>query len=135
MIADQARMRRDLQPIRPGDEAAIELTLLTEHRAGLVEGRTRTINRLKSLLNRMFPALERALDMGTVGALVLLSGYQSPAAIRRTGKRRLATWLRNRKVRTPRPSRPRPWKPPSASTPLSPGRRPSRRWCTPWRRR
>ncbi|WP_442816656.1 IS110 family transposase [Streptomyces sp. NBC_01304] len=101
VIADQARMRRDLQPIRPGDEAAIELTLLTEHRAGLVEGRTRTINRLKSLLNRMFPALERALDMGTVGALVLLSGYQSPAAIRRTGKRRLATWLRNRKVRTP----------------------------------
>lgn len=36
--------------------------------------------------------------MGTVGALVLLTGYQSPAAIRRTGKRRLTTWLRNRKV-------------------------------------
>ncbi|MFF1605692.1 IS110 family transposase, partial [Streptomyces mirabilis] len=28
VIADQARMRRDLQPIRPADEAAIELRLL-----------------------------------------------------------------------------------------------------------
>ncbi|MFF3519045.1 IS110 family transposase [Streptomyces sp. NPDC002573] len=98
VIADQARMRRDLQPIRPGDEAAIELRLLTERRSDLVEDRTRTLNRLKSLLNSMFPALERALDMGRVGALVLLTGYQSPASIRRTGKRRLATWLRNRKV-------------------------------------
>ncbi|WP_143079112.1 IS110 family transposase, partial [Streptomyces monashensis] len=96
VIADQARMRRDLLPIRPGDEAAIELRLLTEHRSDLVEDRTRTLNRLKSLLNSMFPALERALDMGRVGSLVLLTGYQSPAAIRRAGKRRLTTWLRNR---------------------------------------
>lgn len=30
VIADQARVRRDLRPIRPGDEAAIELKLLTD---------------------------------------------------------------------------------------------------------
>ncbi len=36
VIADQARMRHDLQPIRPGDEATIELRLLTDHRVGLV---------------------------------------------------------------------------------------------------
>ncbi|MBT2401021.1 IS110 family transposase [Streptomyces sp. ISL-100] len=100
VIADQARMRRDLQPIRPGDEAAIELRLLTEHRSDLVADRTRTVNRLKSLLNGMFPALERALDLGTVGPLVLLTGYQTPAAVRRAGIRRLTTWLRNRKVRS-----------------------------------
>jgi hypothetical protein len=29
VIADQARMRRDLQPIRPSDEATLELRLLT----------------------------------------------------------------------------------------------------------
>ncbi|MET7356799.1 IS110 family transposase, partial [Streptomyces mirabilis] len=99
VIADQARMRRDLQPIRTGDEAAIELRLLTEHRVDLVADRTRTINRLRSLLTSMFPALERALDVGgTVGPLVLLSGYQTPAAIRRAGTSRLTTWLRNRKV-------------------------------------
>ncbi|MFF2519768.1 IS110 family transposase, partial [Streptomyces sp. NPDC058086] len=47
IIADQARMRRDLRPIRPGDEAAIELGLLTGHRTDLVAERTRTINRLR----------------------------------------------------------------------------------------
>ena len=99
VIADQARMRRDLQPIRPDDDATVELRLLTERRVDLVAERTRTINRLRSLLTSMFPALERALDLGTNGALLLLTGYQSPAAIRRTGLRRLTTWLRNRKVR------------------------------------
>jgi transposase len=98
VIADQARMRRDLQSIRPGDEATIELRLLTDHRVDLVTDRTRTTNRLKALLNSMFPALERALDLGNVGPLVLLAGYQTPAAIRRAGSRRLTAWLRNRKV-------------------------------------
>ncbi|MER6076650.1 IS110 family transposase, partial [Streptomyces sp. NPDC001817] len=101
VIADQARMRRDLQPVRLDDEAVVELRLLTEHRADLARDRTRTINRLKSLLNRMFPALERVLDLATAGPLVLLAGYQTPAAIRRAGKRRLTTWLRNRKVYNP----------------------------------
>ncbi|MCQ4082695.1 IS110 family transposase [Streptomyces sp. RB6PN25] len=99
VIADQARMRRDLQPIRAGDDDAIELRLLTDRRVDLVADRTRTINRLKALLTSMFPALERAVDLGTTGALTLLTGYQTPAAIRRTGIRRLTTWLRNRKVR------------------------------------
>lgn len=34
VIADQARMRRDLRPTCPGDEAALELKLLTGRRAG-----------------------------------------------------------------------------------------------------
>ncbi|MFD7281742.1 IS110 family transposase [Streptomyces sp. NPDC059862] len=102
VIADQARMRRDLEPIRPGDDATVELRLLTDRRIDLVGERTRTINRLRSLLNGMFPVLERAVDIGgSTGPLILLSGYQTPAAIRRTGTRRLATWLRNRKVRNP----------------------------------
>jgi transposase len=99
VIADQARMRRDLQPIHPGDDAGVELRLLTDRRVDLVGERTRTINRLRALLNSMFPALERALDLGTTGALTLVSGYQTPAAIRRSGTRRLLTWLRNRKIR------------------------------------
>ncbi|OKI26592.1 transposase [Streptomyces sp. CB03578] len=102
VIADQARMRRDLEPIRPSDEATIELRLLTDRRIDLVADRTRTINRLRSLLTSMFPALERAIDLGgTTGPLTLLSGYQTPAAIRRAGTRRLTTWLANRKVRNP----------------------------------
>ncbi|MFF7189424.1 transposase [Streptomyces sp. NPDC008222] len=34
-VADQARMRRDLRPVRPADEVAIELKLLTGRRADL----------------------------------------------------------------------------------------------------
>lgn len=55
VIADQARMRRDLRPVRPGDEAAVELELLTGRRADLVEGRTRTGNRLRGMLTGLFP--------------------------------------------------------------------------------
>lgn len=69
MIADQARMRRELRPIRPGDEAAIELKLLTGRRADLVEDRTRVVNRLRGTLLSMFPALERALEVTNTGPL------------------------------------------------------------------
>ncbi|MFF3585355.1 IS110 family RNA-guided transposase [Streptomyces mirabilis] len=103
VIADQARMRRDLRPIRPGDEAAIELKLLTGRRSDLVEDRTRVVNRLRGTLLGMFPALERTLDVTNTGPLRLLTGYQTPAQIRRAGISRLTTWLANRKVRNARP--------------------------------
>ena len=99
IIADQARVRRDLMPLRPGDELVTELKVLTGHRRDLSDDRTRAINRLRGHLTGIFPGLERELDLGNVGPLVLLTGYQTPAAIRRTGAKRLATWLRNRKVR------------------------------------
>lgn len=100
VIADQARMRRDLAPLRPGDEITIELKLLTGRRADLVADRTRIINRLRGLLTSVFPALERALpDLTQSGPLTLLTGYQTPAAIRGTGPAGLEAWLRERKVR------------------------------------
>lgn len=99
VIADQARMRRDLQPLRPGDELTAELKLLTARRADLVADRTRLINRARGLLTSVFPALERALDLTTAGPLVLLTGFQTPAAIREAGEEGLESWLRERKVR------------------------------------
>src|SRR5690242_547024 len=99
VIADQARMRRDLQPLRPGDELTAELKLLTARRADLVADRTRLINRARGLLTSVFPALERALDLTTAGPLVLLTGFQAPAAIREAGEVALEAWLRDRKVR------------------------------------
>ncbi|WP_330358360.1 IS110 family transposase [Streptomyces chartreusis] len=99
VIADQARMRRDLNPLRPGDEATVELKLFTARRTDLVCDRTRVINRLRGALTGIFPALERVLDLTNSGPLVLLTGYQTPAAIRRMGASRLETWLRNRKIR------------------------------------
>lgn len=49
VIADQARVRRDLTPLRPGDELA-ELKVLTGHRRDLADDKTRAINRLRGHL-------------------------------------------------------------------------------------
>ncbi|ANZ13804.1 transposase [Streptomyces noursei ATCC 11455] len=50
VIADQARMRPDLTILRPDDEHAIELRVLTSRRADLNADRTRRINRLRGQL-------------------------------------------------------------------------------------
>jgi transposase len=100
VIADQARMRRDLQPLRPGDEIAVDLRILTTRRSDLVADRTRAINRLRAQLLEYFPALERAFDYSaSKAALILLTGYQTPDGIRRAGVARLEAWLRKRKAR------------------------------------
>lgn len=100
IIADQARMRRDLYPLQSSDEISTELKILTTRRADLSADRTRQINRLRAQLLEYFPALERAFDYSTSkAALVLVSGYQTPVRLRRLGRTRLQAWLANRKVR------------------------------------
>jgi len=99
VIADQARMRRDLTVLRPDDEQVVELRVLTDRRNDLMTDRTRKINRLRAQITSIFPGLERELDLGNAGPLVLLTGYQTPAAIRRAGRARLRAWLGNRNVR------------------------------------
>lgn len=98
VIADQVRIRRDLHPLRTGDETVTDLKILTGRRMDLVADRTRTVNRLRAQLTDIFPGLERALDLTNTGPLMLLTGYQTPASLRRTGRKRLETWLRNRRV-------------------------------------
>ena len=99
IIADQARMRRDLHPMRVNDELVIELKLLTGRRTDLVHDRTRAVSRLRELLTSIFPALERVLEVTDTGPLVLLTGYQTPASLRRIGQSRLEAWLKHRHVR------------------------------------
>jgi len=100
VIADQARMRRDLAPLRADDDIAVELRILTARRTDLVADRTRAINRLRAQLLEYFPALERAFDYSkSKAALILLTGYQTPDGLRRAGAARLAAWLRKRKTR------------------------------------
>jgi precorrin-6B methylase 1 len=48
VIADQARIRRDIAVLRPGDELVSEVKVLTRHRRDLSDDRTRTINRPKA---------------------------------------------------------------------------------------
>ena len=63
VIADQARMRRDLQPLRPGDEIAVDLRILTARRADLDADRTRAINRLRAATARVLPGARAGLRL------------------------------------------------------------------------
>jgi hypothetical protein len=78
IIADQARMRTDLQPVRGADQISVGLQLLTARRTDLVCDRVRAINRLRATLLEYFPALERAFDYSKKAPLILLGGYQTP---------------------------------------------------------
>jgi transposase len=100
IIADQARMRTDLQPVRGADQISVDLRMLTSRRTDLICDRVRAINRLRATLLEYFPALERAFDYSkSKAALTLLSEYQTPDRLRRVGVTRLAAWLRKRGCR------------------------------------
>jgi transposase len=95
IIAEQARMRTDLQPVRVATAIAVDLRLLTSHRLDVVHDRVRAINRLRATMLEYFPALERAFDYSkNKAALVVLSQYATPESLRRIGVARLAGWLR-----------------------------------------
>jgi transposase len=99
VIADQARMRTDLGVLTPGEGDLVELQLLLARRRDLVTDQTRAISRLRETLLALFPALERALDLNNKGALTLVCHYQTPAAIRRAGHKRLSAFLKRRSVK------------------------------------
>jgi transposase len=102
VIADQARMRRDFQAVTAPPELTAQLALLTSHRGDLVAERTRMYNRLRELLLGISPALERAFDWSKHrGALILLTGYQTPGALRAARRPRLVAWLAKRGVSEP----------------------------------
>jgi transposase len=99
IIADQARMRTDLQPVRRADQISVDLQLLTARRTDLMCDRVRAINRLRATLLEYFPALERAFDYSKKAPLILLGGYQTPEGMRRIGLTRLTSWLKKRRCR------------------------------------
>jgi transposase len=99
LIAELARMRRDLAALEPGDQLLAELKLLVGHRRDLVLDQARAIVRLRDALLGLFPGLERVLDLRTRGPLVLVSHYQTPAAVRRAGRKRIEAYLKCRGVR------------------------------------
>lgn len=94
VIADIARMRRDLAPITATDELVVALARLTSHRADLMADWVRGVNRLRELLGSIFPAMEAAFDYSTRSALVLVTGFCTPAEVRQAGHDGLATYLR-----------------------------------------
>jgi transposase len=101
IIAETARLRRDLTQITIPDELVVELSLLVGHRADLMADWVRGINRLRDLLTRVFPALERAFDYSTRAPLILLTGYCTPAAIRQAGRDGLSEHLHAQRAHRP----------------------------------
>ena len=95
VIADQARMRRDLHPLRHRDETTVALRMLCARRTDLSADRTRAINRLRTQLLEYFPSLERAFDYAhRRGALILLTKFCTPGGIRKAGPELITAWLR-----------------------------------------
>ena len=99
VIADQARMRTDISELKAGQQEIAELQLLLARRRDIITDQSRTITRLREALLSVFPALERTLDLNRRGPLTLLSHYQRPAQLRRAGQKRVAAYLRNRRVK------------------------------------
>jgi hypothetical protein len=77
--------------------------LVGDHLADVADATEQGIHRInanpRKQLLEICPALERALSLTNEGPALLLTGYQTPAAIRRSGVRRIETWLKNRKVK------------------------------------
>ena len=82
VIAETARHRRDLSPVVPGEDLVAELRSLTAYRSDLMADWVRGVNRLRSMLTAIFPALEAAFDYSSRAPLILVSGMCTPAEIR-----------------------------------------------------
>ena len=98
VIAETARMRTDLTPVTATDDLVVELSRLTAHREDLMADWVRGVNRLRDLLTGIFPALERAFDYSTRSALILLTGFQTPQAIRDAGLAGVEEFLREQQA-------------------------------------
>ena len=101
VIAQTARVRPGLPVVAAASDRGQELVLLTARRADLIADRVRMLNRLRSLLTSVAPALECAFEYPThKGALVMLTGYPTPQRLTRMGQTRLTgTESRARRVR------------------------------------
>ncbi|MBV1855787.1 IS110 family transposase [Catellatospora tritici] len=93
-IAESARLRGDLTAVATADRIVVDPQVLTARRADLMSDWVRGINRLRSLLFSIFPALEQAFDYTGKSPLVLLTGYCTPTQLRDTDPGVLAGWLR-----------------------------------------
>lgn len=98
VIADSARMRADLMPVKPTTDLVASLALLLSHRADLIEDWVRQINRLRRMVSGICPALERALVLTNIGPLTLVAGYPTPDSLRTAGAARLVAYLREYKI-------------------------------------
>lgn len=102
VIAQTLRMRCDLPALTLADGVQQQLKLLVSRRLDLVADRVRLTARIQDLLTMISPALEKALNLRSKGALRLLAQWQTPAGLRRAGEARILDYLRQHGVRAAR---------------------------------
>jgi hypothetical protein len=90
-------MRTDLANVTMPEDLVVELTQLTGYRTDVMADWVRGINRLRSLLGSIFPALEAAFDYSTRTPLIPVSGLCTPAEIRAAGTEGVTAHLRTKK--------------------------------------
>lgn len=95
IIADQARMRTDLQPVHDGDQISVDLKLLTAWTSSTT-GCAQSIGSARPCWSTSPRWSARST---TPKAKPLLSTYRTPGAFRRMGVTRLAAWLKARGCR------------------------------------
>lgn len=98
VIAETARLRRDLDQVAMPDELVVGLTQLTSYRTDLMGDWVAGINRLRALLGSIFPGLEAAFDYSNRTPLILVAGMCTPAEIRTAGIDGVAAYLRENKA-------------------------------------
>jgi transposase len=101
VIAQTARMRTDLADVTMPADLVVELTQLTGYRTDLMADWVRGINRLRSLLGSIFPALEAAFDYSARIPLILVAGLCTPAEIQAAGTEGVTTHLQANKAWAP----------------------------------
>jgi hypothetical protein len=101
MVAQTARMRTDLAEVVMPEDLVVELTQLTGYRSDVMADWVRGINRLRSLLGSIFPALEAAFDYSTRTPLILVAGLCTPAEIRAAGTEGVTAHLQANKAWAP----------------------------------
>ncbi len=111
-IAETARLRSDLAPVAVPDQIVGDLQVLTARREDLMADWVARVNRIRELLGSIFPALERSFDYSTRSALVLLTGFLTPAGLRVAGQTGVTGILREHGAWSPGHPR-HGWPPPS----------------------
>jgi transposase len=100
-IAETARLRGDLAPVTVPDQIVGDLQVLTARREDLMADWVRGVNRIRELLGSIFPGLEEAFDYSTRSALILLTGFQTPAQLRTAGVDQVGRFLRAQRAWAP----------------------------------
>lgn len=123
--------RDQLRPLRPADEAWVELRQLTRIDEALTRQATRLTNQLLAALKSYYPQVLGAFaDMSRPVALAFLANWPDPQDARRLTVNEVMSWLRPHRYPRAAPEAPRIWSAlQQRALDASPGKRRAQVWA------